>query len=132
MEQRIFYGNYNDEGDYIGFYLEEIHGDRIPSQVIPLTENQWKQALNGHCKVINGEHTYIEPIPPTQEEINEQILNNIREQRNFLLSECDWTQLSDCKLSEQKKNEWIEYRQALRDFPSLVDLNNIVYPTKPL
>lgn len=132
MEERIFYGNYNDEGDYIGFYLKEIHGDRIPSKVIPITEDQWKQALNGHCKVINGKHTYIEPIPPTQEEINAQILNNIREQRNFLLSECDWTQLSDCKLSEKKKNEWINYRQALRDFPNVVDLSNIIYPVKPL
>lgn len=132
MEEKIYYGNYNDEGDYIGFYLEEIHGDRIPSQVIPLSEAQWKQAIYGNCKVINGKHVYIEPVPPTQEEINEQMLNNIREQRNYLLSECDWTQLNDCRLSESKKLEWTKYRQALRDFPSTVDLNNIVYPEKPL
>jgi hypothetical protein len=132
MEEKIYFGNYNDEGIYIGFYIEEIHGDRIPSQVIELTEAQWREALSGNYKVINGKHTYVEPILPTQEEINEKILNNIRDERNYLLSTCDWTQLNDCRLSESKKIEWTEYRQKLRDLPSVVDLNNVAYPEKPL
>jgi hypothetical protein len=131
MEETIYYGNYNEEGTYVGFYLKEIHGDRIPSQVIPLTKAQWQQALEGHCKVVNGQHTYIEPIPPTQEEIDNRMLQVVRDERNYLLSLCDWTQLNDCQLSESKKNEWSIYRQKLRDFPSVVDLNNIVYPESP-
>lgn len=46
--------------------------------------------------------------------------------RNQKLTECDWTQFSDVSLSEEQKNSWKVYRQALRDLP-----NNITDP-KPL
>lgn len=37
---------------------------------------------------------------------------NVRAQRNRLLAECDWTQLSDSPVDKQA---WANYRQALRD-----------------
>jgi hypothetical protein len=131
MEDKIYYGNYNEEGAYIGFYVIDIHGDNIPSPCIELNYEKWQEAINGDYKVIDGVHTYIEPVLLTQEEMNEILLETVREERNSFLSSCDWTQLNDCKLSESKKLEWTQYRQALRDFPSTVDLNNIVYPEKP-
>jgi len=51
----------------------------------------------------------------------------LREQRNRLLAETDWTANSDVTMSP----EMAEYRQALRDLPSTVDINNPVYPEKP-
>ena len=54
---------------------------------------------------------------------------NIREQRNFLLSESDWTQVSD---SPVDKTVWATYRQELRDitvqegFPF-----NVTFPAMP-
>jgi hypothetical protein len=39
----------------------------------------------------------------------------IRLQRKFKLVDCDWTQLPDVTLSDEKKAEWNIYRQALRD-----------------
>jgi len=62
---------------------------------------------------------------------NEEKLNIIRQNRNQLLYECDWTQLADCPLSVAKIAEWASYRQQLRDFPAVVDLENIIYPTNP-
>jgi len=59
------------------------------------------------------------------------ILENVRKNRNILLSNCDWTQIPNSPLPESKVFEWAAYRQALRDFPSAVNLSNIVYPTKP-
>jgi hypothetical protein len=56
---------------------------------------------------------------------------NIRVQRNELLLESDWTQLSDSPLSEEKKIEWQTYRQELRDITSQQDPFNIIWPTKP-
>jgi hypothetical protein len=56
---------------------------------------------------------------------------DIRKQRNKLLLESDWTQLSDSPLSPEKKTEWSVYRQELRDITSQPDPNNIVWPTKP-
>jgi len=42
----------------------------------------------------------------------------LRSRRNELLRACDWTILPDSSLSDAQKDEWIAYRQALRDLPS--------------
>jgi len=63
------------------------------------------------------------------------ILPEVRRKRNTLLSESDWTQISDSPLSASKKTEWVTYRQTLRDMPtaqsSVTDIDNITWPTKP-
>ena len=41
----------------------------------------------------------------------------LRAQRNRLLQQSDWTALSDAHLSQDKKDAWFTYRQALRDLP---------------
>ena len=52
--------------------------------------------------------------------------------RNELLTKCDWTQLPDAPLSDEKKQEWNEYRQKLRDLPSNTeDPKNPEWPTPP-
>jgi hypothetical protein len=60
-------------------------------------------------------------------------LELIRQERNNRLAECDWTQLADAPLSSEKKQEFAEYRQALRDLPQLENLNvnNPQWPSKP-
>ena len=61
-------------------------------------------------------------------------INFIRNKRNELLSKSDISQLDDIKTSmtEEKKQEWINYRKLLRDFPSLItDPFNPVWPTPP-
>jgi hypothetical protein len=54
-------------------------------------------------------------------------MEELREQRNQLLTETDWTANSDVTMSA----EMTTYRQALRDLPETVDINNPVYPEKP-
>ena len=51
----------------------------------------------------------------------------IRSTRNQLLTDTDWTGLSDVTMSAGM----ITYRQALRDLPASVDVDSPVYPTKP-
>ena len=41
----------------------------------------------------------------------------LRSKRNRKLSESDWTQTNDIRLENEE--EWVAYRQALRDLPSL-------------
>ena len=56
----------------------------------------------------------------------------LREKRNRLLTDSDWTQFADSPLSDDKKAEWKTYRQALRDLPTKYD--HPIYckfPTKP-
>lgn len=43
---------------------------------------------------------------------------NIRYERNSVLSRSDWTQLPDSGLSDDTKTAWQTYRQALRNLPS--------------
>ena len=68
----------------------------------------------------------------TESEINFRIENKweeIREIRNTLLQECDWTQLSD--ISTEIQQLWQSYRQQLRDITSQINPFDISWPTKP-
>ena len=68
----------------------------------------------------------------TQSEIDYRLENQwfiIRETRNELLAECDWTQLSD--IPTETKSIWSEYRQSLRDITSQTNPFSITWPVKP-
>lgn len=65
-----------------------------------------------------------------QELINQQWIN-IRSRRNIEIQECDWTQLADVPLSDSKKLEWKEYRQALRDITNFETPDHVIWPQKP-
>lgn len=121
----MYKGTYNENGEYTGFYVEAIH-ENIPQPNIELTAEEWQQALSKNYKVIKGKHTYSAFI-----QSQDNILENLRSTRNTLLTDSDWTQLDDSPLSEEKKTEWKNYRQILRDLTDLDDLTSIVWPTKP-
>ena len=42
----------------------------------------------------------------------------MRAQRNRFLAGSDWTQMADCSLTDEQRQSWATYRQALRDFPA--------------
>ena len=65
-------------------------------------------------------------------EINSRIeakWGEIREIRNELLQECDWTKLGD--IPAETKAIWQTYRQELRDVTNQSSPFNIVWPVKP-
>jgi hypothetical protein len=83
---------------------------------------------------------------PTQEQIEEVIplLEDIEKEkaelekekfkkskRNGLLLSSDWTVLPHSPLSEEKVQEWIEYRQELRDFTNQENWVELEFPSKP-
>ena len=56
----------------------------------------------------------------------------LRQSRNELLERSDWTQLPDSPLTDEKKDAYKVYRQALRDLPkSTSDINKVVWPQEP-
>ena len=56
----------------------------------------------------------------------------IREQRNTLLAESDWTQLADCPLDPDGKMIWALYRETLRMVPQQEGFPETVnWPPKP-
>lgn len=70
------------------------------------------------------------PAEQVQREKDQQMAM-VRAKRNKMLSDCDWTQMSDSPLSAQQKADWADYRQALRNVPSQEDPFAIVWPTAP-
>ena len=59
----------------------------------------------------------------------------IRNKRNELLKESDWTQAIDSPLPDIKKEEWATYRQELRDLTTTyldaVAIEEVVFPNTP-
>ena len=90
-----------------------------------------------------------EQTQPTEDEINAKLseLQNaepyklLREERNKLIAETDWTQLKDISLDSIREKNWKEYRQALRDLPNGstpkldsygdLDMSSVTWPDKP-
>ena len=59
-------------------------------------------------------------------------LGSVRQQRNVLLRDTDWTRLDDATLGDHTAEEWATYRTALRDLPSTTDrVSLIVWPNDP-
>ena len=55
---------------------------------------------------------------------------NLRVKRNELLKDMDWTQTNDLGLENEE--EWVAYRQALRDLPSITeDPETPIWPEPP-
>jgi hypothetical protein len=60
-------------------------------------------------------------VAKSQEQIDEEWSNkcaSVRNARNELLKQSDWTQMADVTLTESQSSAWRNYRQALRDVPS--------------
>jgi len=107
------------------------------------TDNIQPYLLDDDGNVVNG---YVEGfyqagsykvvdnnVTPYEAPIN--CVEWVREQRNVLLTNTDWTQNSDSPLSDSKKQEWATYRQSLRDLPSQYNSGDnpkdVVFPNQP-
>lgn len=100
--------------------LAKAYSDVCPANHEPATEEEAQafidsQLAAGWTPVI----PVIAPVFP-------------RADRDALLSDCDWTQLTDAQLTTSKKAEWAAYRQALRNAPSNWDgVLPVIWPTTP-
>ena len=101
----------------------------------------------------NSEETYSglewldSTSKPTESELNTKIaeldaaepMRLLREQRNLLLYQTDWTQNDD--VPTETKTKWKTYRQQLRDLPATaspklnseyeLDDDSVTWPTEP-
>lgn len=68
------------------------------------------------------------PLPPVD---LDALAEQVREQRDRLLYQCDWTMLPDAP-PEVVRADWEAYRQALRDITDQPGFpENVVWPTAP-
>lgn len=129
MEIRYF-GHYNSNtGDYEGFYPTDIYPNisEIPTPNIELTKEEWREARSPkRFRVIENTHT---EVPYTSEEENIRTLSATRTKRDNLLKETDWVVLPHSPITGSKLDEWVTYRQALRDITT--QAYPYTLPTKP-
>jgi len=98
------------------------------------TFNQATETCNQvNPTLINGEWVMTwEVIPASSEELQERFERKsyeVRQQRNQLLADSDWTQLSDAPLDG---SGWVTYRQQLRDIPSQPGFPyDVTWPSQP-
>ena len=92
----------------------------------------------------------ITQLMPTEEEVNaklsqlqaEEPFKLLREERNRRLAECDWIVTKNAEYGYNISKEWKNYRQALRDLPSItykpeldefgnLKMDSVAWPTPP-
>ncbi len=99
----------------------------------PKPNNYTKNISEGTPILVDGVYYQNwEQVDASESEITNRLNDKweeIREFRNQLLLECDWTQLAD--IPTETKTVWQTYRQELRDVTSQSNPFNIVWPTKP-
>jgi hypothetical protein len=77
----------------------------------------------------NGIEYFIRPH--NSQELEDQ-WKIIRTQRDQLLKDCDWTQISDYNFELENKEQWMTYRQELRDLPETqINPFDILWPIIP-
>jgi hypothetical protein len=102
-----------------GYYVITVWKpyNHATEKLVPATPHLYE----GMCCTVDVE-------PKTEQELKERVSNEwtvIRQQRNRLLTESDWTQLAD---SPADKDKWAVYRQELRDITIQEDPFSIIWP----
>ena len=110
-----------------------IEWDMYDVQFSAAPNDYTKNIIEGTPTLIDGKYyqNWIQ-TNATEFEISQRLEDKwfeIREIRNQLLVECDWTQLSD--ISTEIKNLWSNYRKDLRDITNQTNPFNITWPVKP-
>jgi len=116
----IIHGSPSNEQEYltqVEYFLDT--GENNDSQMLPNQPYTWAQIVSKQAEA----------------ELKDE-LDVIRNLREPLLAESDWSVLSDNQLTDAKKAEWLTYRQALRDITNGITTAeqaiNIAWPTKPV
>lgn len=111
--------------------IASILVDRYPGQQWNLMNNEYDtlvwESVNSVPKPTLEE---LENLWPTV--LNAKIFKDLRIERNRRLAEVDWVFSADYQIEDEKRREWLAYRQALRDLPSTTgDPANPTWPEKP-
>jgi predicted nuclease with RNAse H fold len=82
----------------------------------------------------NGNVKVVESTPKASMQVDVyKIAMQIRQRRNKMLFDTDWTQLVDAPLSEEEKSAYRGYRQDLRDITKQEGFPlNVVWPEPPI
>lgn len=113
------------------FYPGFIKYTTLPDDITDASQEEYfsKHPIpDGKLLIFIDGHFDYEDRPLLPDEV---LWSQIRSQRNNLLKQCDWTQLTDSPLLNNV--DWLQYRQALRDITNInIPPSSIVFPVKPI
>lgn len=110
--------------------------DEIKAAVLAATPiYKWENVSNANIGTllnVETEAVYIAPVVVIAEPASIDLEQQVRNQRNSLLRQSDWTQTIDAPLTQSEQLQWQTYRQALRDITNQPGFpENIEWPVKP-
>lgn len=110
--------------NYINYYPELPEG----FSVVEITDNEFDQIINQRTHYFDITDNTVKIIIKS----NEDKWFEIRNKRNTLLRESDWTQMPDSPLTNEKKTEWLTYRNNLRSLPqTFSNPDEVIWPNVP-
>lgn len=105
--------------------------ETLRTELSTLIEQDNQVVVDNHESDINY-RTAVDAEIDALKQVSDNKWNATRNVRNWLLSQCDWTQLADAPISEEQKTAWQTYRQTLRDMPeSFTSVESIEWPVMP-
>ena len=145
-KDRLIHLNYFSDGSY-GIEKKKYVYDRATKERKGKTYS-WVEPTESEVAQIAEtiKEKYFEYQDTEQETIQEKLYNEygrwskiswegIRMIRNFLLVDCDWTQMPDAVLSTELKAQWTTYRTKLRSLPQDYDgqdADDVKFPINPI
>lgn len=136
------YAHTDADGRVIGFYAEDIHGEKIPAGSIAISDEQHQELMAGqdagkHMHVAkDGTHSLRDRPPLT----TEQLAETLRAERNAALAATDSLVARHRDEAEDggkttltaPQYTWLqEYRKALRNLPAQKDFPRCALPAAP-
>jgi hypothetical protein len=117
---------------------EILRTGRCPDKDLQLQAGSDESVMEGiaddSLHIIVDEMVVDKPLE-SEESKNAELLLALRIKRDFILTWCDWTQLSDSPLTDSDKIAWQAYRQELRDLPETYSdatlMDQVVFPNPP-
>ncbi len=119
--------NISDKQSVVFFY------ENVKEKEEKYLYDMYRITLNNRKKlkqdIENNYDTWLQFAKNTE---HEKLATEIREKRDKLLTETDWTQVTDTVLSVEKQEEYKNYRQALRDITEQEEFPyKVIFPEKP-
>tara|TARA_Y100000004_G_scaffold196846_1_gene268386 strand:- start:3511 stop:3885 length:375 start_codon:yes stop_codon:yes gene_type:complete len=110
--------------NYINYLPELPEG----FSVVEITDTEFDQIVNQQTHYFDTADNTVKIIVKT----NDDKWFDIRNKRNTLLRESDWTVMPDSPLNSDKKTEWTNYRNTLRNIPQTYNNpDDVVWPNEP-
>lgn len=116
-----------------GFVDDIAFAGKIPEDAVEISieeRNELIRKVTPLTYLTSDDNGY--PIIKDREDKEEIQSKGVRTKRDYLLNESDWVSFRSMETGQPIPEEWLEYRQALRDVPQQEGFpKDIQWPVKP-